>query len=710
MSFKTPTPYLRGQTYYFRLRIPADLLPLYNGKEVITASLKTKDSDTAQERSRLKSIELDQEFREKRRLLAYQKEQGLSIAATPAPAAAPASSPDVPAQQLPPLLPFGSMPDTERQRLLLLYRTESLRAAHKRLTQPPAGDEAQARKEWQERQELMQQLEGPAFRPEQPPAFFPMSAACRERLRGDAACFCEAAPLCLRDGDIAPVLPLVEDFLHRHGYALPEQTPAAEPTTCAEATEEQAAAAEQAAVVRACFHKFCMEVLGHETEVQRWAMAWLDGEPWALQQTPDSLAFASSGSSGSVGGTIPTNGSGGLPAPVSLFNPPAPTAQQDDPMQEGPDNPRFSKVCEAYIREKGESIAESTVKDIRHTAQRFIELNGDLPIRAYSKRKHLIAFKDALIRLPTFWTRILPNAPLPRILKELERRQGEFAGRKRLTATTVNNSYLAYVRVVFNYAEANAYIEVNPCAGVQAIDNRPETDEGKKQLPYTEADLACIFQHSALFNPTDPQAPGRMGNLSGPTLRDYRWFLLLGLYTGARIEELAQLDRADVKQEEGVWYIHIHADAATGRRVKNRASVRKVPLHRHLLELGFVERFAKAGTETGGKLFASFTRRANGHRSNGFSKGYGRFIDSLELENGDRKRFHSFRHTLKRFGRQAQVPDGLLDGLQGHTQQGVSAQYGLDEEGRQYNLTVLKTALDKIDYGMDCNKLSQILK
>ena len=75
MSFKTPTPYLRkgGHIWQFRLRIPADLLPFYNGRKEITCSLKTKDSDTAQERSRLKSIELDQEFREKRRLLAYQK-------------------------------------------------------------------------------------------------------------------------------------------------------------------------------------------------------------------------------------------------------------------------------------------------------------------------------------------------------------------------------------------------------------------------------------------------------------------------------------------------------------------------------------------------------------------------------------------------------------------------------------------------------------
>lgn len=58
-----------------------------------------------------------------------------------------------------------------------------------------------------------------------------------------------------------------------------------------------------------------------------------------------------------------------------------------------------------------------------------------------------------------------------------------------------------------------------------------------------------------------------MGRLyaSKTKLLDYRWLVLLALYTGARIEELAQLDRQDVRQEAGVWFIHIRAEMATGR-------------------------------------------------------------------------------------------------------------------------------------------------
>ena len=72
MSFKTPTPFLRGRTYYFRLRVPQDLLPVYDPKKELTFSLKTRDFHQALENARLRAIQLDQEFREHRRRLAEQ--------------------------------------------------------------------------------------------------------------------------------------------------------------------------------------------------------------------------------------------------------------------------------------------------------------------------------------------------------------------------------------------------------------------------------------------------------------------------------------------------------------------------------------------------------------------------------------------------------------------------------------------------------------
>ena len=650
LSFKTPTPFLRGRTYYFRLRVPQDLLPVYDPKKELTFSLKTRDFHQALENARLRAIQLDQEFREHRRRLAEQQEQAL---AAPSPATAP-------------LRPFAEMDEQEQERLLALYPDESLKAALEALSTPPAEDEAQARKEWQEQQELMQELEGPSCTPKEPPLFFPPSARYKERLRRDASLFIEAAPLCLRDGDVSPMLGMAEAFLARHGYAMPPAS-----------GEDDSP---QAAAVRSRFRKICHQLLAEEWQVKKLFLAHLDGEAWASMRQP-ALVTA----------PLPPHGTGQSPAQAGAV------PGGDASTQEGPDNPRFSKVCEAYIREKGASLAPSSLLSVQLAVRRFMEQAGDLPIKAYRKREHIIRYKDALLTLPKNLPAPLAKLPMPTVLERI--RKGAFPHLQqapKLSARTINEKYLAFVQVVFSYAVNNGLVEVNPCTGVRAASNTTELED-VSVLPFSKEDLSVIFQRSGLYHPHGCGAVGRL-YASKTKLLDYRWLVLLALYTGARIEELAQLDRQDVRQEAGVWFIHIRAEMATGRRVKNRASIRKVPLHSRLLELGFLD-FARQGEGTG-KLFSLLSdKQDGGKRSNAFSQWWRRFLTSLDLENGDRKHFHSFRHTFKREGRNSgQIAPELLDALQGHAQQGVSANYGRDEEGKQYALPVLQEALEKIDF------------
>ena len=558
------------------------------------------------------------------------------------------------------------MDEQEQERLLALYPDESLKAALEAMSTPPAEDEAQARKEWQEQQELMQELEGPSYTPKEPPLFFPPSARYKEQLRRDASLFIEAAPLCLRDGDVSPMLGMAEAFLARHGYAMPPAS-----------GEDDSP---QAAAVRSRFRKICHQLLAEEWQVKKLFLAHLDGEAWASMRQP-ALVTA----------PLPPHGTGQSPAQAGAV------PGGDASTQEGPDNPRFSTVCEAYIREKGASLAPSSLLSVQLAVRRFMEQAGDLPIKAYRKREHIIRYKDALLALPKNLPAPLAKLPMPTVLERI--RKGAFPHLQqapKLSARTINEKYLAFVQVVFSYAVNNGLVEVNPCTGVRAASNTTELED-VSVLPFSKEDLSVIFQRSGLYHPHGCGAVGRL-YASKTKLLDYRWLVLLALYTGARIEELAQLDRQDVRQEAGVWFIHIRAEMATGRRVKNRASIRKVPLHSRLLELGFLD-FARQGEGTG-KLFSLLSdKQDGGKRSNAFSQWWRRFLTSLDLENGDRKHFHSFRHTFKREGRNSgQIAPELLDALQGHAQQGVSANYGRDEEGKQYALPVLQEALEKIDF------------
>lgn len=558
------------------------------------------------------------------------------------------------------------MDEQEQERLLALYPDESLKAALEALNTPPAEDEAQARKEWQEQQELMQELEGPSCTPKEPPLFFPPSARYKEQLRRDASLFIEAAPLCLRDGDVSPMLGMAEAFLARHGYAMPPAS-----------GEDDSP---QAAAVRSRFRKICHQLLAEEWQVKKLFLAHLDGEAWASMRQPALVTVP-----------LPPHGTGQSPAQAGAV------PGGDTSTQEGPDNPRFSKVCEAYIREKGAGLAPSSLLSVQLAVRRFMEQAGDLPIKAYRKREHIIRYKDALLALPKNLPAPLAKLPMPTVLERI--RKGAFPHLQQaptLSARTINEKYLAFVQVVFSYAVNNGLVEVNPCTGVRAASNTTELED-VSVLPFSKEDLSVIFQRSGLYHPHGCGAVGRL-YASKSKLLDYRWLVLLALYTGARIEELAQLDRQDVRQEAGVWFIHIRAEMATGRRVKNRASIRKVPLHSRLLELGFLD-FARQGEGTG-KLFPLLSdKQDGGKRSNAFSQWWQRFLTSLDLENGDRKHFHSFRHTFKREGRNSgQIAPELLDALQGHAQQGVSANYGRDEEGKQYALPVLQEALEKIDF------------
>jgi integrase len=76
-----------------------------------------------------------------------------------------------------------------------------------------------------------------------------------------------------------------------------------------------------------------------------------------------------------------------------------------------------------------------------------------------------------------------------------------------------------------------------------------------------------------------------------------RWPVILMAYTGMRNGEIMQLRREDILEDEGYPYILV---TDKNGKVKTRDSVRRVPIHSSLIEMGFME-FV---TESGDKLFS----------------------------------------------------------------------------------------------------------
>ena len=76
----------------------------------------------------------------------------------------------------------------------------------------------------------------------------------------------------------------------------------------------------------------------------------------------------------------------------------------------------------------------------------------------------------------------------------------------------------------------------------------------------------------------------------------------MGLYSGARVGELAQLYLRDFADIHGVKFFRI-SDDNDGQSVKNASSRRLVPIHPDLLELGLWDRVERLRAQGQERLF-----------------------------------------------------------------------------------------------------------
>ena len=61
------------------------------------------------------------------------------------------------------------------------------------------------------------------------------------------------------------------------------------------------------------------------------------------------------------------------------------------------------------------------------------------------------------------------------------------------------------------------------------------------------------------------------------------------MFAGARLNEICQLQVADIQQEDGIWFFNLMDDGDSNKRFKSDAAIRKVPIHDELLRLGLLD-------------------------------------------------------------------------------------------------------------------------
>ena len=206
---------------------------------------------------------------------------------------------------------------------------------------------------------------------------------------------------------------------------------------------------------------------------------------------------------------------------------------------------------------------------------------------------------------------------------------------------------------------------------------------------FNEEDLAKLFQSKEYINGTHKNA-------------SHYWVPLLALFTGARENELCQLYKSDIFQdpESEILAIDIN-DNANDKKLKNKSSRRKVPIHPTLISIGFLK-FVKSMESD--RLFPELKLSRSGYQD-AFSKWFNRTYRSpknCDVGNGpnEKKDFHSFRHTVINNLEKKEVPLFQCQRLVGHlpSEGGITtATYGKKNSIKD-NLEIIKLLSYSIDF------------
>ena len=317
--------------------------------------------------------------------------------------------------------------------------------------------------------------------------------------------------------------------------------------------------------------------------------------------------------------------------------------------QPGSTGELLSHVAERWIEECSPSWAKATEIEFRAAARMLQEALGDVPIDGID-RAALREFKGLLLRAPF---RAHPKYRRMTLPRAVEASANDLTAR-RLAPPSVNK-YLGAVHGLMRWAQDNGYRQDNPATGFKVpLGRRPD----KQRRPFTTAELRT------LFGPAYTRLRGHR-----------RWLPLLAIYTGARLEELAQLLVTDVRRVHGVRVIAIEPGDA--KKLKSMAAERLIPVHPALERAGFLRHVAsvRRANPRGGRLFPELRPGARGQLSQGFSTWFGRYRRALGITD-PHVGMHAFRHNVADALRAAGIEPELRNTLLGHAQGHVGARYG----------------------------------
>lgn len=277
--------------------------------------------------------------------------------------------------------------------------------------------------------------------------------------------------------------------------------------------------------------------------------------------------------------------------------------------------------------------------------------------------------------------RILLELPANRhkiaLTRDLSLREAvEVKGVQKITPVTVDG-YISVFQSFFDWAERNGYAAEKLFTGMRL--GKSATKGAPKRKAFEQTALEAVFREV-----TDNQ-------LGLVRKESHKWALLIGMFSGARLNEICQLQLSDIQQEDGIWFFNLMDEGDSNKRFKSDAAIRKVPVHVELVRLGLLDFHATLMQRGEKRMFPDYTHCVK----NGYGRSLGRWFNAtLTPALGIKSKhhvFHGLRHTMVSRLAQAGIEEPIYQSIVGHERQGVTQQV-YNRQG--YTMRQLKTAID----------------
>jgi len=344
--------------------------------------------------------------------------------------------------------------------------------------------------------------------------------------------------------------------------------------------------------------------------------------------------------------------------------------KKQQPVEQLPANPQgllLSELIGAYVKE---SVArgnwtDKTRQETQSILESFHELLGDPDVKTITKPV-MVDCLDKMQRLPARRQQLaeyrdktidellaLPSVPNPLSVQTIKKR-------------------FTMISSLFKWAVDNDYMMKNPASGLAPKDKRAADEQ---RQAYTHENLQKLINILNLKYRDKADRPDRW------------WIPLIALYNGLRMNEICQLYKEDIKQIDGIWCFDVNNKK--DKKVKNRNSIRTVPVHKELLNLGFIEYYKTVDHE---RLWPDLHKGPQGY-AHDFSRWFQK-VNRRHITDDTGQVFHSLRHNFTNSLKQAGVQEQQIGELVGHKSGSIT----MERYGKKYEPAVLFEAIKKLDY------------